>query len=68
VPAEATPAPVVKPDETPAVPTEQQVAPAPKPQVPKDDFKQKPKKAFSLDAPKPKDIQPATDSTGQKPK
>ena len=67
VPVETTPAPVVKPEETP-VPTEQQVSPAPKPQVPKDDFKQKPKKAFSLDAPKPKDIQPATDSTGQKPK
>ena len=41
---------------------------APAPVVPKDDFKQKPQKPFSLDAPKPKEIAPATDTTTIKPK
>lgn len=72
-PASNTPAPTetspdtqeVKPQEIPVVaPTEQPApAPSPTPQVPKDDFKQKPKKAFSLDAPKPKEKTNTEDST-----
>ncbi|MFN8260230.1 MAG: hypothetical protein U0X41_04735 [Chitinophagales bacterium] len=59
--------PAVKPDEAPA-PVQQQPATPPAPQIPKDDFKQKPKKTFSLDVPKPKETPPASDTTNQKPK
>jgi hypothetical protein len=58
-------APTIKAEEN-QVPAEKPSAPAPV--VPKDDFKQKPQKPFSLDAPKPKEIAPATDTTTIKPK
>ncbi|MFN8238255.1 MAG: hypothetical protein U0T77_08805 [Chitinophagales bacterium] len=52
------PAPV---NETPVAPKKEEVTPvetpvAPPPSIPKDDFKQKPKKPFSLDAPAPKKV------------
>lgn len=57
----------VKPTQTPATPATPPQE-TPKPQTPKDDFNQKPKKTFSLDAPSPKTSTPATDSIISNPK